>query len=240
MDSNNLPISSYRSLRQGDTLGRSRSAYRITVRQLESMIRLSEALARLHLDPQIKPSYVREAFRLLKKSIIHVETEDVSFEEDEPNNVSDPVENNENSGPEEVVEPTIYPGEYSGDTTLRQEKPGKLKKKKKKTQITFEQYQAISTALASHLRSIEDRSNTSEEELSAYITRDEAIKWYLEECETDIGDSVEELERLKKLTELVVQRLIEKDRVLVYIGEYSEDVSVNQRLIAVHPNFVME
>lgn len=36
----------YRSLRQDDTSGTGRNSYRITVRQLESMIRLSEAIAR--------------------------------------------------------------------------------------------------------------------------------------------------------------------------------------------------
>jgi hypothetical protein len=41
------------------------------------MIRLSEALARLHLDDEVKPRYVLEAFRLLKKSIITVETDDI-------------------------------------------------------------------------------------------------------------------------------------------------------------------
>ncbi|GMI43957.1 hypothetical protein TrCOL_g5065, partial [Triparma columacea] len=44
---------------------------------------LSEALARLHCDDEVKPAYVSEAFRLLKQSIIHVDTEDVTFEEDE-------------------------------------------------------------------------------------------------------------------------------------------------------------
>ncbi len=75
-ESARLLCESYRELRQRDvTTGK--SSYRMTVRQLESMIRLSEALARLHLKTQVTPNYVKEAVRLLKKSIIHVETDDV-------------------------------------------------------------------------------------------------------------------------------------------------------------------
>jgi len=43
---------------------------------------LPEALALLRCDDVVKPSYVREAFRLLRKSIIHVETEDVTFDDE--------------------------------------------------------------------------------------------------------------------------------------------------------------
>jgi DNA replication licensing factor MCM6 len=82
-ESQRVMVECYRKLRQGDTLGRSRSAYRITVRQLESMIRLSEALARLHCADEITPSFVREAYRLLKTSIIQVETSDVEVDDDE-------------------------------------------------------------------------------------------------------------------------------------------------------------
>ena len=43
----------YKSLRQRDVNGIAKSAWRITVRQLESMIRLAEALARLHCQDEV-------------------------------------------------------------------------------------------------------------------------------------------------------------------------------------------
>ncbi|RKP27227.1 MCM2/3/5 family-domain-containing protein [Syncephalis pseudoplumigaleata] len=67
----------YRNLRQADAQAGQRRAYRITVRQLESLIRLSEALARVHCDEEVQPKYVREAFRLLQRSIIQVESDDI-------------------------------------------------------------------------------------------------------------------------------------------------------------------
>ena len=74
-------VKSYKDVRQSDASG-SQTAYRITVRQLESMIRLSEALARLHCEDEVKPVHVREAVRLLKTSIIHVESTNVQLDDD--------------------------------------------------------------------------------------------------------------------------------------------------------------
>ena len=45
-------VACYRQLRQNDVVGRSKTAYRVTVRQLESLVRLSEAHARIHLMPK--------------------------------------------------------------------------------------------------------------------------------------------------------------------------------------------
>ena len=80
------------------------------MRQLESMIRLSEAMSRMYCSdevrheyavlvweqnlcflcspslpppPQVQPKHVKEAFRLLNKSIIRVETPDIDFEEEQ-------------------------------------------------------------------------------------------------------------------------------------------------------------
>lgn len=80
-ESHSLLVESYKQQRQADSTGGARTSYRITVRQLESLTRLSGALARLHLDNCVRPHYVCEAVRLLRKSIIHVEAEGVEPQE---------------------------------------------------------------------------------------------------------------------------------------------------------------
>jgi len=68
-ESKGLLILFYRQYRRQEV----RKAYKFTVRQLESMIRISEALAKIHLDEEIKPNYVREAARLLMQSIVTID-----------------------------------------------------------------------------------------------------------------------------------------------------------------------
>jgi len=76
-------VRAYGRLRSDDQVGASRSSYRITVRQLEALLRLSEALARVHLDELVREKYVLEAYSLLKKSIINVEASDIQFDDEE-------------------------------------------------------------------------------------------------------------------------------------------------------------
>merc|ERR1712129_380539 len=84
----------YRQLRQRDQSDQ--KAYRFTVRQLESLIRLSEGLARVHCDNVVSPKYVKEAARLLKKSIISVDSEDVAL--------FDPMDDEKEKGTDEQKE----------------------------------------------------------------------------------------------------------------------------------------
>ncbi|CAI5755575.1 unnamed protein product [Candida verbasci] len=82
-ESRDFLVARYKELREDDSQGLGRSSYRITVRQLESMIRLSEAIARANCTDEITPSFVAEAYDLLRQSIIRVEKDDIEVEPEE-------------------------------------------------------------------------------------------------------------------------------------------------------------
>lgn len=265
-ESQRVMVDCYRKLRQGDSLGRSRSAYRITVRQLESMIRLSEALARLYCADEIQPSYVREAYRLLKTSIIQVETSDVEVEDDDDDdNIGDavtPGEVDDEEEGEDVDETetqqmyetqersSVNPGEYTGEEgpvvdpeaskadapeSMKETKEPQKKKKKKKTKISFEEYESITNAIATHLRALEGDDESMSD---SYLRWDQVVEWYLEQSEHLIGDSLEQLEELRKKVNLVIRRLIEVDRILVTVGEAPKSKKEQGKtVLAVHPNY---
>nr|KAJ0222638.1 hypothetical protein LSAT_V11C200070580 [Lactuca sativa] len=69
-EARNFLVDSYVALPRGDTTPRSRVAYSMTVRQLEALIRLLEAISRCHLDDEVHPRHVKLATRLLKTSVI--------------------------------------------------------------------------------------------------------------------------------------------------------------------------
>lgn len=81
-----LLVRNYIRLRQ-DTLVHSQN-YKVTVRHLESMIRLSEALAKVHYDKEVRPEHVEEAYRLIQSSIVEVSKDDVVFRVGEAEPVS--------------------------------------------------------------------------------------------------------------------------------------------------------
>ncbi len=73
----------YKELRSEDAVPGSSSAYRITVRQLEALVRLSEAMARAHCCAEITIRHVDDAKRLLRASILKIEQRDVDLDDGE-------------------------------------------------------------------------------------------------------------------------------------------------------------
>jgi hypothetical protein len=53
-------VRSFKRLRGDDATPGSHSAYRITVRQLEALVRLSEGMARVYLSPSVTGEHVAE------------------------------------------------------------------------------------------------------------------------------------------------------------------------------------
>lgn len=191
----------------------------MTVRQLESMIRLSEALARLHLDDEIGVDYVREACRLLKSSVIRVETDNINLED----------ANREwTHAAQSLGKPPAGP--IDGDAQVH-DAPQKLS-------LKFDEYMRISNVLVHLLRRHESATSRDDADGSALgdelggMTKAALIEGYLETIERDI-DSEATLNAKQREVSAIIDRLIHRDCVLIEVaGEGSEPV------IVVHPNYV--
>lgn len=92
-DAVDLLVKCYTLLRQKDTSAAGKSSFRVTVRQLESMVRLAEAQAKMECSDEVKVKHVQEAYRLLSKSIIRVEQPDIMLDENEDEQELDDVGN---------------------------------------------------------------------------------------------------------------------------------------------------
>eukprot|EP00002_Diphylleia_rotans_P023511 TRINITY_DN4627_c0_g1_i4.p1 TRINITY_DN4627_c0_g1~~TRINITY_DN4627_c0_g1_i4.p1 ORF type:complete len:471 (+),score=108.16 TRINITY_DN4627_c0_g1_i4:1218-2630(+) len=238
-ESARLLVTYYRNLRQSDSTGISKSSYRITVRQLESLIRLSEALARLHCDDEVRPSYVKEAARLLQKSIIRVESEDVSLSDDE----NEPLTANAKNRPQTEAARMANVEESSTS------EPNQAKQKV--VQIAFEKYQKIAHQVILHLKQIEESGKPN-------LRQIDCVNWYLEQHESEFETEAQLREEFDVVMK-VIGRLVSKDRVLIVLSDPTEEEiardsgssgSSNQdresakkekivrlRTLAVHPNF---
>ena len=144
-------INEYKKLRQRESSNK--SAWRITVRQLESMIRLSEALARMHLLEEVKADHVEEAFRLLSKSIIRVEQPDIQFDD----NCLDSMLNPNNPNNVEVISAGETNQVNSADTNNQQPIENN---NKSNTKLSYDEYKRISNMLVYFIRKKEEEIDT--------------------------------------------------------------------------------
>ena len=148
-------INEYKKLRQRENSNK--SAWRITVRQLESMIRLSEALARMHLLEEVTEDHVHEAFRLLSKSIIRVEQPDIQFDENFDASLN----------PNKVTE-TL--GAQEGNAMITDEPNTAPETAKKSVKLNYDEYKRISNMLVFHIRKKEEEIDTESNSHFNYLS----------------------------------------------------------------------
>ncbi|RNC34797.1 minichromosome maintenance (MCM) complex subunit, partial [Trypanosoma cruzi] len=82
-----LIVAAYRDMRLQDSLSNRSKVYRVTTRLLESIIRLSEAVAKLYMSEDVKPAHVEVALELMRQSLSTLDMTEVELV-----GISDPFE----------------------------------------------------------------------------------------------------------------------------------------------------
>lgn len=241
-----LLVDSYVALRQDDTAPGSRVAYRMTVRQLEALIRLSEAIARCHLDIQVQPRHVQIAKKLLKTSIISVESSEIDLSEFQNENPEDGVGDTQNGTGQRETEPTEAPAEsVSGNA---ENGAGTTNKQGKKLVITDEYFQRVTRALILRLRQHEETVMQDGTGLAGMRQKD-LIQWYVsQQNDKNSYSSMEEAAAEVTKVKAIIESLIRREGHLIVVddgtqaGEESgrQSASRNDRILAVAPNYVVD
>ena len=197
------------------------------------MIRLSESMARLSCSDQVTPKHVKEAYRLLNKSIIRVDQPDIHFdeEEEEMEEADDQPDDVENVRSPPVPTPT-------GDSQQNGER------QKKQLKLSYEDYKNMANLFVHHLRSKEAED----------VRKSDVLNWYLETVFASGDDlSQEDILEKKQICEKVLDRLAYQDNVLVPISKTGlkgsgaaattaeqgdgDDQTQEDPILIVHPNY---
>lgn len=240
-------VSSYVQLRAGDAVGG--AVYRITVRQLEALVRLSEAHARIRCSAVIEPRDVREAKRLVKSSIIAAETTEQEVDEEDfiqdSTEVTDFV--NAHRGPE--VPSAATEPHAQGEAAAMAEP-----QQKQGTRVSQKKVDQVKTLLVQRLHEVEasgEAAGSSAEPGQAGLPQKDLLSWYFDKMvESHQYQSVDELSKDYVLVCKIVHHLIKRDNVLIVLStpscsveESNQDFARRQqqeRVLAVNPNYSLE
>jgi DNA replication licensing factor MCM6 len=197
------------------------------------MIRLSEAIARANCTAEITPVFVREAYTLLRQSIIHVEQDDIDFDEEElegerearnvpANDTSDAIEESQDieMSAAEIEAMDQMEEESSLGMALNRTATSSGGAGPSSTSRAGSMVPDVAPQPAPKRRMIitHDKYMTLqslvvlhlsavERETGRGVDRDELIDWYLELKESEIQD-VDELEYEKELISKLLRKLV--------------------------------
>ncbi|KAL3687903.1 hypothetical protein R1sor_014212 [Riccia sorocarpa] len=222
-------VDAYVSLRRGDVSAGSQVAYRITVRQLEALVRLSEAIARVHQEDVVRPHHVKEAKRLLSTSIISVDTHEIDLDdpgEEEPRQNDD--DDDDGTGPApgdgqataNIDAEANENGDPSSAGGAGQGADEGADGQSKKMKITFEQFQKVTRALVMHLRQHEDVPDMPDDAPPAGLKQADLTNWYVGELnEQGAFESLSDMANEYRQVRAIIQHLITREGVLIVLDD---------------------
>lgn len=235
-------VERYKELRADDAQGGvGKNSYRITVRQLESMIRLSEAIAKVNCVEQVEPKMVNEAYNLLRQSIISVEHDDIEMddEDDAPQEDGETLRAAADEAAASAI-PTV--DEDTAMTDGEQDLDAAVPRKAKHT-ITYDKWTSMLNLLV-------QKVNEDEQGSGEGVKGSDLIQWYLEQVEGELDDE-EAYNREMALAKLVLKRMVKENIVMAVRGEgLAEDdegagaqppaSSTESAIYVLHPNCAVE
>lgn len=245
-DSRNYLIQRYKELRADDSKD-GRSSYRITVRQLESLIRLSEAIARANCKDDITPAFVAEAYDLLKQSIIRVEKEDLEIDDDDDGGNDGGNDDGDSDGDNNADDDHIIDDVEEQELRATQDESTNAKTSShKKTVIPYSVFVNLRNVFLQHIRENELKSNKDAEEqgidtpnISGYTQKD-LLDWYMNAIEDQLESVTEYWDELK-VAKKVLNKLV-KDNVLMRVNpdptDFDQDQLPNELIVT--PNMTDE
>jgi DNA replication licensing factor MCM6 len=183
------------------------------------MVRLSEGLAKLYGSQEVLVRHVTEAAYLLKTSIVHIEQEAVSLEDDEH------------------VMRAAEAGEMDLDEEVVTEEPAK----KETLVLTGEEYQKIVQSILLKLTKAERETKI------AGMRKSSVIQWYLEALEE--ADAIEDeasLNTQRKIVKSVIKRMVRQEQALLEmrdttrLGEEDEEFNEEDPVLVINPSYYAE
>ncbi|KPA85170.1 putative DNA replication licensing factor [Leptomonas pyrrhocoris] len=214
-EASQLIVAAYRDMRLQDSLSNRSKVYRVTTRLLESMIRLSEATAKIYMSEEVRPTHVEVALELMRQSLSTLDMTEVELAdgagEDGSSNQAELQKRQQQQSTTVKREPEAAHGDgaesayaeasNTGADALSTS-PAAADPPRRKVSIKADHYFAIVNRLVAHLKSLGE---------DAAPTRQELVTWYLEQVKT-LNRPL--LEAELRYVNLVLSKLVKEGKLL--------------------------
>lgn len=200
----------YRELRQASESDAHTGSYRVTVRQLEAMVRLGEARARVDLEAVISVRHVQEARRLLRESIAKVDHDEVDVDIFGGDDMDEEIMR---MAAEAEAAKLADQAEADGSAGGGAGRSAEMEGVRRAKTVSYEKYKKVERSLCVYVRG-------GESEPGSGLRQHDIVEWYLNQQE-DISN-LEDLAEERRLVRQIIQRLLTADKILVQV-ETPED-----------------